>query len=239
MKTLSVLLIALMMTACGTRTETVVLKGEKGDKGDQGYGAGVLAESIAGLCGATDGVRVTAFQDKNNNGLLDLDESVNSVTSVCNGANGRDGMDGQDGHDGLDGRDGVNGTSSTITVSSSAPSCGSKGGYTLTTTTGAVSTSFPICNGAQGAQGQQGIQGLAGSNGTIVTPVKFCSNDNSAFVEYGLYVGGDLYAVYWGDTPGSNGHKEQAFLTKLAPGSYQSTGGNNCTFTVNSNLSIQ
>lgn len=220
---------AVSLAGCGRHHHIPGPKGEKGDTGatgSQGYGAGILAESISGLCGATDGVKFTTFQDKNNNATLDLDESVLSVSTVCDGLNGQDGEDGQDG------------TSSVMTFTASAPSC-PNGGYTVSVQNGAVTTSFPVCNGLNGADGAQGIQGLqgpAGANGTpgsTVTPVKFCNDDPSAYPEYGLYIDGVLFAVYWGDTPGSNGHQEQAFLTKVTPGTYKSTGGNNCTFTIN------
>jgi hypothetical protein len=80
--------------------------------------------------------------------------------------------------------------------------------------------------------GANGQNGQNGAPGTIVTPVKFCANDNSTFPEYGLMIGNDLFAVYWGTTPASP-TKPQAFLTKLVPGNYRSTGGNNCLFSIN------
>lgn len=44
-------------------------------------------------------------------------------------------------------------------------------------------------------------------------------------------IGKDLFAVYWGTTPASP-NTPQALLTKLVPGNYQSTGGNNCLFSI-------
>lgn len=217
---------ATMLTGCGKNFQGP--KGDTGAIGGQGYGAGILAESIPGLCGILDGVRLTTFQDKNNNGLREVDEAVNAVTTVCNGATG---------HTGINGTNGIN---STISVSTISASCGSVGGYTLTTTSGAVTSSYPICNGVQGSQGLQGVRGLAGLDGaagSIVTPVKFCNSDHSAYPEYGLYVGGRLFAVYWGSTPSSSA--SQAFLAEILPGNYQSTGGNNCAFTVTSIGTVQ
>lgn len=249
------IVVAASLSGCGRhyRVGPQGAKGDVGATGAQGYGAGVISEPIAALCGATDGVRFTTFQDKNNNAVLDSDETITSVSTVCNGSNGTNGTNGTNGSNGTDGTNGTNGTngsngtSSTITFTSSAPTCVA-GGYTVNVQEGGITTSFPICNGADGSQGVQGLQGLqgeAGSNGTngtngvngssgsIVTPVKFCNDDSSTFPEYGLYVDNVLFAVYWGNTPGSNGNQKQAFLTKLIPGSYQSTGGNNCQFTIN------
>ena len=90
---------------------------------------------------------------------------------------------------------------------------------------------FNGLNGEHGLPGVQGIPGLAGSSGTIVTPVKFCVTDSSTFPEYGLMIGEELFAVYWGSTPASPS-TPQAFLTKLVAGNYMSTGGNNCLFTI-------
>jgi hypothetical protein len=213
---LMVLVAALILTGCGQGLN--VVQGMKGDTGAQGYGVGIETLSVAGLCGATDGVRLTAFQDKNNDGLRQVDEQVTSVTSVCNGSNG------------------VNGSSVTTSVSNVAPSCAA-GGYTMSTTSNNLTTSFAVCNGTQGSQGLAGLNGLNGSNGSTVTPIKFCTNDNSSYPEYGLLIGNDVYAVYWGSTPSSSA--SQAFLSKLTPGSYMSTGGNNCAFTLTAQNTIQ
>lgn len=83
-----------------------------------------------------------------------------------------------------------------------------------------------LCNGIDGANGS------VGANGTSIIPVKFCQNDNSLFAEYGLMIGDELFAVYWGVTPGSPS-VPQASLVKLIPGNYMSTGGDNCLFTIN------
>lgn len=203
-----------LLSSCG-RELAQGPKGDSGTAGAQGYGAGILTQKITGLCGNTDGIRLTTFQDKNNNGLLDPDETINSVTSVCNGSNGQNGQNG---------KNGANGTSSTMSISTVAPLCGMAGGYTMTVFSEAVTSSYPICNGIAG------LNGLSGTDGSTVTPIKFCSSDHSQFPEYGLDIGGHIFAVYWGSTPSSN--VSQAFLAELLPGSYMSTGGNNCAFSI-------
>jgi hypothetical protein len=91
--------------------------------------------------------------------------------------------------------------------------------------------------GAQGTAGQDGAQGPQGIAGTGTEVVKLCASDNSVYPEYALRIGNQLYAVYWGTAPYSGGNKT-AFLALLIPGNYSSTGGNGCSFTVNSDGSI-
>jgi len=115
--------------------------------------------------------------------------------------------------------------------------------------------------GVQGVQGIQGLQGADGTNGTnghdgnngedgedghdgnnehdgnSVTTIKFCQDDTSAFPEYGIVIGSNIYAVYWGSAPYSPNTSE-AFLALIKPGNYMSTGGNGCHFTVHSDGSI-
>lgn len=115
---------------------------------------------------------------------------------------------------------GINGTSASITLEAIATSSTCpQGGVKISSTT---SPAVEVCNG---------INGLNGISGTTVTPVKFCPTDNSTFPEYGIMIGADLYAVYWGTTPASP-NTPQSFLTKLIAGNYMSTGGNNCLFSV-------
>jgi hypothetical protein len=72
-------------------------------------------------------------------------------------------------------------------------------------------------------------------NGTVVTPVQFCSGYTtiypSSFPEFGFLINGSIYAVYW---DGKN-----AWLAQVVPGYYASTSTSApCNFTVNSNGTI-
>jgi hypothetical protein len=91
--------------------------------------------------------------------------------------------------------------------------------------------------GPEGPVGAAGPQGLPGLDSPGVTVVQFCADDTSQFPEYGLVIGGSIYAVYWGSTPASGG-AAQAFLARVVPGAYYSTGGNGCSFVVNADGSI-
>lgn len=172
------------------------------EKGADGYSS-LIKVSASASC---DGFRYDVYTDYNKDGLLDNNEPVTSVTNVCHG---------------------VNGKSPSLIVRMATNECPS-GGYIFS----ADDTETVVCHGMDGANGLTGMQGPQGEPGTSITPVKFCGSDNSTYPEYGLMVGSQLFAVYWGETPASP-NKKQAFLTLLVPGTYQSTGGNNCQFTIN------
>lgn len=91
--------------------------------------------------------------------------------------------------------------------------------------------------GEPGQVGPVGPQGPAGAPGSSIEQVKLCDDDTSAYPEYALKIDNQIYAVYWGTTPTSNGQK-QAFLALIIPGTYQSTGGNGCRFRVELDGSI-
>jgi hypothetical protein len=191
-----------------------VCNGINGQNGNNGVSMGIDVSTATTLVCPFGGSKIVVFKDLNSDGLLDNSDSITAITSVCNGANG------------MNGTNGINGTSASISVQSATAMQCSTGGYVFTST---GNPSVVVCNGNQGTQG---IQGPSGQAGTQVIPIKFCSNDSSAFPEYGLMVGDQVFAVYWGVTP-SSPNKEQSFLALLTPGSYKSTGGNNCNFTVN------
>jgi len=254
-KIICLILVSVVTMSCGKRRTYFVL-GTPGVTGQNGVSAGLDIEDLqAGSPCSTGGLRLTSFRDTNDNGLLESGESVVAIKTVCNGVAGQDGASAsvtvQSVAAGFDCPTG----GYTITSSSSqtvALLCnglnGANGAQGIAGVQGIPGLQGPAGpqgpngnngnNGSQGAQGAQGAQGNNGSNGsngsagTSVTPVKFCSNDNTSFPEYGLMVGDKLFAVYWGTTPGSPNAK-QAFLALITPGNYQSTGGNNCSFTIN------
>lgn len=91
---------------------------------------------------------------------------------------------------------------------------------------GATGPQGPI--GVTGPTGNQGDPGTPGQDATPVQMVQFCPGTpayGSNFMEYGIKIGSDIYAVY----SANNG-----FLTRLLPGNYVTTAtGLNCNFTVN------
>lgn len=172
------------------------------------------------------------------------------------GPQGGQGLPGSNGSDGVDGKDGSQGPTGVQGASGSNGSNGSNGENSLISAVAAnaiqcptggtvikagldvnknnvldpseVSSTAVICNGLVGATG------AAGLNGTIITPVKFCSQSPSyptTFPEYGLCINNNLYAVY---------SANDGFLTLIPPGVYSSNAiGSACSFTVLANCKIQ
>lgn len=143
---------------------------------------------------------------------------------------------------GTPGLNGINGqNASPCTVESVS------GGSLVTCPDGSKSI---ISNGSDGPIGQVGPQGpigftgnpgTAGTNGkdgtdaTPVTAVKFCPGYTttypSTFPEYGLCIGGKLYANYW------DGHN--SWLAEVVPGNYSSTSTSApCNFIVTANCTV-
>lgn len=179
-----------------------------------------LKDIEPGLACAEGGVSIVIFQDSNMDGIHQDDELITKTKSLCHGSS-------------------ASITLESISVSSTCPN----GGVVISSSS---TQGIEVCNGINGlnglngtngtdgkdgVDGTNGTDGKDGANGASVIPVKFCQTDNSTFSEYGLLIGGELFAVYWDPKTGS-AKKEQAFLTKLEKGKYQSTGGNNCLFEV-------
>lgn len=87
--------------------------------------------------------------------------------------------------------------------------------------------------GIPGLIGPAGPQGAPGQNATPVTVVQLCPGTPvypSVFIEIGLCIANNLYAVY--SVP-------SAFMVYVPPGAYTSTGiGSKCNLTVGSNCTI-
>ncbi len=95
-------------------------------------------------------------------------------------------------------------------------------------------TGSPGPQGPAGPVGDTGAQGPTGADGTVITPIQFCSGTPtypSTFPEYGLCINNQIYAVY--STRGG-------FLTILPNGSYLSNAvGSRCNFQVLDNCVVQ
>jgi hypothetical protein len=86
-------------------------------------------------------------------------------------------------------------------------------------------------NGNDGADGQDGEDGQDGTNGTVVTPIELCpSLSGGLFKEHLIRIGNDLFGVY------ASG--QSIGYAKLWPGSWITTDGRSCHFTIHSDLSV-
>ena len=211
--------IALAMTGCGVH-QTDVINGINGNNGNDGISMGIDLKAAPNLTcdnGGAGGTQVSTFVDADKDGLLGSLEEVKQIRYVCNGKNGTNGSNGSNGSNGHDG------VSPTLTITSIAAS------PTSGCPTGGIDVNgTKVCNGAVGSQGPTGPVGPTGAPGSSsvggVTPVQLCAGDTQTYKEYGLLIGGHLYAVYY--NPPTMG-----FLSQLQPGSYVTTNGVACPFT--------
>jgi hypothetical protein len=97
-----------------------------------------------------------------------------------------------------------------------------------------VSVHSTAPTGPAGPQGERGEQGPRGLDGSSPEAVPFCPDVpgvEGAFQEYGLRIGGKLYAVY--------AQGQRIFLTELSAGTYVTTDGRACIFSVNEEGQVQ
>jgi hypothetical protein len=130
---------------CNGATGTAGATGATGATGAQGVGAGVqLTNAPTGTCPA-GGTSISTFEDLNNNGVLDIGETITSTSTVCNGVAGTDGL---------------NGASSFITSTTATSAQCSTGGIVYTTRLdGQTPQVNVVCNGLNGANGTNGTNG--------------------------------------------------------------------------------
>lgn len=142
------------------------------------------------------------------------------ATASCSGPRGLPGDQGIPGLQGPTGDVGAPGISPTVLLRPANASECPTGGVAIEVGT----QTTPVCNGAVG---------VPGVNAPSVNLMQLCPGTPSypsTFVEFGICIGSNLYAVY-----SANG----GFLTSLPSGAYYSNAiGSTCNFTVTSGCSI-
>lgn len=229
--------------------------GTNGINGAQGYGAGVqVAHIAASVSCPAGGLSVTNFQDVNNNGLPDPGESIIAVNYVCNGVAGTNGTNGSNGSNGADGSNGTNGTNGTngsngsngtngvdgiSTTFSIVPDSGvncTNGGFDITFTAGATTSTQYVCNGTNGLNGNSGQAGTNGSNGSnggtvtfnMVQAIMPCGFSSSPWKEVILGLQGGQLLSSFSETMGGQNTR----LSFIPNGSYIDTDSSGCNFSV-------
>lgn len=166
------------------------------------------------------------------------------------GETGESGQKGDTGNSGSNGNDGTNGLNSLVTTIGTS-SC-SNGGITLLMgldldsnldlSPTEVTSSAEVCNGLNGVNGQDGsdgVDGVDGTNGLDAPPTAFtpvglvdpCGDAPNTYDEVFLRLSnGTLLASFSQNASGLNTR-----FSVLVPGSYSTTDGDNCTFSVDNN----
>lgn len=199
---------SLFMVSCGPVYNGI--DGLDGLNGKNGHNS-IIEMAASGTPGCTT---ILSALDTNDNGIIEpgVDERLESAT-VCNGLNGRDGIDGTNGKDGSDGKNGVDGA---------AGRDGTNGRDGV--------------DGQNGSNGKDGVDGTNGKDGSDAPPTAFtpvgivdpCGATPGYYNEVFLRLqNGTLLASF---SDNSNGKNTRWAI--LVPGTYITTDGTNCTFTV-------
>lgn len=245
------LIVTALLSSCTVDKSLVTtVTGKDGKDGKDGYTTYLTTEAVMpGQVCPTGGVKLVPYTDTNRNEVLDLGEATAlAVSTVCNGATG---AQGQQGMQGLPGPQGVQGIQGIPGVQGVAGPKGANGEQGVQGVQGSAGTQgIPGTPGAQGLVGQQGspgiqgqqgapgVQGLPGVNGTNgingssgsggIYVIQLCPGDNATFPEQGFVIDNNIYAVYYGVVNGTL----NSFLARLSSGSYQTTNGTACNFSV-------
>ncbi|MFS9251336.1 YSIRK-type signal peptide-containing protein, partial [Streptococcus mitis] len=162
-------------------------QGQKGENGKDGRAPKIKVEDIAKYAGTTSvssrsGIRITVYDDKNNNDEFDEGDTVLNTKEVYNGTDGRNGVDGQTPKVKAERDEAKKQTTLTFYIDKDGD-----GNYTEGTDT-LVQTSI-VKDGQDGATGQAGRDGKEVLNGKV-DPQATDGKDGDSFVNT---VTGDVF----------------------------------------------
>ena len=154
-------------------------QGQKGENGKDGRAPKIKVEDIAKSAGTTSvssrsGIRITVYDDKNNNDEFDEGDTVLNTKEVYNGTDGRNGVDGQTPKVKAERDEAKKQTTLTFYIDKDGD-----GNYTEGTDT-LVQTSI-VKDGQDGATGQAGRDGKEVLNGKV-DPTPRDGKDGDSFV---------------------------------------------------------
>ena len=179
-------------------------QGQKGENGKDGRAPKIKVEDIAKYAGTTSvssrsGIRITVYDDKNNNDEFDEGDTVLNTKEVYNGTDGRNGVDGQTPKVKAERDEAKKQTTLTFYIDKDGD-----GNYTEGTDT-LVQTSI-VKDGQDGAAGQAGRDGKEVLNGKV-DPQATDGKDGDSFVNT---VTGDVFVKKnnaWGPAGNIKGPK--------------------------------
>jgi hypothetical protein len=244
------------------------LNGAKGAQGNKGAPGPTGPKGDAGPSGAdgNDGQSLavaigdaTADQCANGGKTIQItqaqDDNTQSIV-VCNGVDGNTGTEGAIGPEGSvgpQGNPGSNGHSIVMTtVDANMDTCLNGGQILLLATdindNGVLDSndanfqSLTICNGLNGQDGNNGIDGNTGPAGPSGAPSAFtpvgivdpCGTAPGIYNEVFLRLANGMLLASFSD----NASGENTRFSVLTPGTYETTDGDACVFTIDANYNI-
>lgn len=231
MKKIFGLLLILILSSCGQKSDVVSVKGNDGatgtngtsgrdgNSGANGYSIVTKVTQNPALCGDAGGNEVFMALDLDRNLEFSGEDEVQSQYVVCNG---KDGLNGEDGVNGQAGQNGLNGTSCSVNKVNN-----------ISTITCGNSSSIVV----DGSKGDKGDTGSAGANASgiyiaeIINPCGVEFNNDEVFLRLST---GRILALY-------DGGPNEDRLALIAPGNYITTDAvqnKSCSFTVTNDYKI-
>lgn len=168
-----------------------------------------------------------------------------TISSIARPQNGADGSQGAQGLAGTNGSNGTNGHNMLVTTLSTS-SC-SNGGTTLlmgldvnndnVLQGSEVTASAQVCNGLNGHNGTNGSNGHDGADGHDAPPTPFtpvallnpCGDAPGVYDEVFLKLQNGTILASFSD----NANGDNTRFAVVTPGTYQTTDGDHCVFTIN------
>jgi hypothetical protein len=211
--------------------------GQNGQDGKDGVSTLLILQrqDAAAGCNGGPGVVASSYQDVDGSGTVTTGDKLLSQAVVCDGTNGTSGTNGSDGAPGPQGPQGpagADGASCTVQAVDADPTGPAPNGGALIS---CGTTSTLVLNGAPGAPGPQGEPGTPAppTAFSVVSVIDPCGDAPGIFDEVFLRLAnGQLIASFSDDSSGTNTR-----LSILVDGSFMTSDGSSCAFTVSTDTS--
>jgi hypothetical protein len=202
-------------------------QGATGANGKDGTSTLLSVTRSASLpdCSGGPGITVQSFTDADGSGTISPGDPLVSLAVVCDGATGATG------DTGATGPQGPAGTSCSVQSVDPDPAVAPNGGALITCGT----TSTLLLNGAPGAPGPQGEPGTPAppTAYSVVAVIDPCGPSGGFDEVFLRFANGSVVASFSDNSAGQNTR-----LSILVDGSFATSDGTNCAFTVTTDTSV-
>jgi hypothetical protein len=206
------------LVGCGGEMGAAGAAGTDGKNGTSTLLSLTRSDSLP-ACNGGSGVTVVSYVDVDGSGTLTPGDTIVSQAVVCDGATGATGAQGDAG------------TSCSVEAVDPDPTVAPNGGALIT----CGSTSTLVLNGAPGPAGPQGDAGAPAppTAYSVVNVIDPCGPSGGADEVFLLLANGTLVASFSDDADGLNTR-----LSILTDGTWETSDGTNCVFTVSTDTSV-
>lgn len=186
-------------------------------------------QTAAAACNGGPGTVVSSYQDTDGSGTVTTGDRLLSQAVVCDGSTGATGTQGPQGAPGADGQPGASCTVESVAADPSGPA--PNGGALIT----CGPTSTLVLNGAPGAPGPQGEPGTPAppTAYSVVAVLDPCGDDPNVYDEVFLRLANGVVLASFSD----NASGDNTRLSVLIDGSFVTSDGSSCAFTMSTDNS--